>query len=461
MRHKIICTGIEAMNISTLYALYKQYPIVTTDSRTCIPGSIFFALKGESFDGNTFAAKALQAGCSYAVIDDKSVQTGKNMIVVENVLETLQQLATLHRKTLDIPVIGITGTNGKTTTKELLSAVLSQKYNTLYTQGNLNNHIGVPLTLLRLTENHEIAVIEMGASHPGEIRELANISQPDYGIITNVGRAHLEGFGSLEGVINTKGELYEFLRKTNGTIFINRDNKYLTEIAGGIEQITYGEIMPPEAIPTSTDNNTSDERSGNNLPFIGGCVSSRTPYLSLQWQQQKGDTHLLQTRLIGDYNLWNVLASVAAGIYFQVSPEQINAAITGYEPDNNRSQLKKTAYNTLIIDAYNANPDSMKVALENFAAMDVSPKAVILGDMRELGQNSLTLHKDIIQQIENYNFEEVLLCGEQFSEAGKKYTCFPETEDLVKYLEKKPLKGFHILIKGSRGLHLEKTTNKL
>jgi UDP-N-acetylmuramoyl-tripeptide--D-alanyl-D-alanine ligase len=466
------------MNLSELYAIYRQHPVVTTDSRTCIPGSIFFALKGESFDGNAYAADALRAGCSYAIVDDLSVQTaGENRIAaVENVLETLQQLAALHRKTLGIPVIGITGTNGKTTTKELLSAVLSQKYRTLYTQGNLNNHIGVPLTLLRLTERHEIAVIEMGANHPGEIRDLANIAQPDYGIITNVGRAHLEGFGSLEGVIKTKGELYEFLRRTNGKIFINRNDTYLTEIAGGIEQMTYGAIALPTSETESSDTPpnsdmrpnpsptvpaTPNGQAGEIPPFVGGCITNRTPCLSLQWRQSRKTVYAIKTRLIGDYNLWNALAAVTAGIYFNVTPEQINAAIAGYAPDNNRSQLKKTASNTLIMDAYNANPESMKAALENFATLEVAPKAVILGDMRELGENSLRLHEEILRQIRSYDFEKVLLCGEQFSETGTAYACFPNVDSLVEYLENEPLKGFHILIKGSRKLRLEKTVDKL
>ncbi|MDR0394642.1 MAG: UDP-N-acetylmuramoyl-tripeptide--D-alanyl-D-alanine ligase [Tannerella sp.] len=453
------------MNLSELYTLYRQHPTVTTDSRTCTPGSIFFALKGDTFDGNAYAEKALQAGCSYAVVDDRSIRAGKNRIVVENVLETLQQLAALHRKTLGVTVIGITGTNGKTTTKELLSAVLSQKYKTLCTQGNLNNHIGVPLTLLRLTEAHEIAVIEMGANHPGEIRSLADIAQPHYGIVTNVGQAHLEGFGSLEGVIKTKKELYEFLQRTNGKTFINRNDEHLAEMAGDIEQIPYG-LLP--------------SASGDSL-FAGGCIIAQNPFLSLKWKSY-GETpvHTINTHLIGSYNLWNILAAVTAGLYFNISAERINAAIAGYKPNNNRSQLKKTASNTLIIDAYNANPNSMQAALENFAALELSPKAVILGDMRELGQNSLELHEDIIRQIGRYDFEKILLCGEQFSEAAsrcdsgkilprgeqssdaeKEYACFPDVDSLVGCLEKKPPKGYHILIKGSRALHLEKTIDKL
>ncbi|MDR0573221.1 MAG: UDP-N-acetylmuramoyl-tripeptide--D-alanyl-D-alanine ligase [Tannerella sp.] len=439
------------MTISELYLLYLQRPTVTTDSRTCPSGSIFFALKGESFDGNTFAEKALLSGCAYAVVDDASVVKGNRMILVDDVLSTLQQIAYTHRKALGIPVIGITGTNGKTTTKELTAAILSQKYNALYTLGNFNNHIGVPLTLLRLTNEHEIAVIEMGANHPGEISELANIAYPDYGLITNVGYAHLEGFGSFEGVIKTKGELYDFLRKTNGSIFINQENEYLAGIAGNLKKITYGEIA-------SVKNPAPVNNPG---PFIGGKTYRRHPFFSFQWQQQGKAIQNVSTNLIGDYNLWNALAAIAIGVYFGVSPEQINKAIETYEPTNNRSQRKITKHNELIIDTYNANPSSMRVALENFAAMKSSPKAVILGDMRELGEKSPELHADIVKQIECDGFDKVLLCGEQFSGTGQKYTCFPSVEKLNEYLENNPLQGYHILIKGSRGIHLEKTIDKL
>ena len=454
------------MLISELYTLYKQHPVITTDSRVCPSGSIFFALKGESFDGNAFAGKALQEGCAYAVIDNDSYCTDDRMIVVDNVLSTLQQLACMHRKTLGIPVIGITGTNGKTTTKELTAAVLSKKYNTLYTQGNLNNHIGVPLTLLRLTHKHNIAVIEMGANHPGEIRDLANISMPDYGLITNVGYAHLEGFGSFEGVVSTKGELYDFLRKTEGEIFINIDNEHLTGIAGGLEQITYG-VANTNAL----------------TPFISGKVLNRHPFLSFEWRQRgKSAQYSVETHLVGDYNLCNVLAAITIGVYFDVAPEQINDAIANYEPSNNRSQLMKTANNTLIIDAYNANPSSMRVALENFASSPeappenisnmhtgnppakpsiTSPKAVILGDMLELGEKSPELHDDIVKLAETLGIENILLCGKQFSAVGKRHKCFPSVEALDGYLNENPLRGYNILIKGSHGIHLEKIIKTL
>lgn len=434
------------MQISELYTLYNQHPVVTTDSRDCPTGSIFFALKGDTFDGNRFAEKALQSGCAYAVIDDVSFHTDQRMIVVDNVLATLQQLACLHRKTLGLPVIGITGTNGKTTTKELTFAVLSQKYNTLATQGNLNNHIGVPLTLLKLTRAHEIAVIEMGASHPGEIRDLANITRPDYGLITNIGYGHLEGFGSFEGVMRTKGELYDFLRTAGGRIFINREDRLLTDLATGLDRTTYGLLS--DTVDTA--------------PFIAGKASDASSFLSFVWQQRgEKRQHNVDTHLIGHYNLWNALAAVAIGIRFQVPAELISKAIAGYQPTNNRSQLISTGKNELIIDAYNANPSSMQAALANFSAMKVPTKAVILGDMLELGEKSGELHADIIRQIDACGFDKVLLCGKHFSDVGQKYLCVSSVKVLSAYLNSNPLQGYHILIKGSRSIHLEKIINQL
>ncbi|MDR1116087.1 MAG: UDP-N-acetylmuramoyl-tripeptide--D-alanyl-D-alanine ligase [Tannerella sp.] len=445
------------MDLSELYTLYKQRPDVTTDSRTCKPGAIFFALKGESFDGNAYAGKALQAGCSRAVIDDVSAQSGERTILVDNVTETLQQLARLHRETLGVTVVGITGTNGKTTTKELTAKVLSEKYNTLFTEGNLNNHIGVPLTLLRLTRRHEIAVVEMGASHPGEIRDLAEIARPDYGLVTNVGQAHLEGFGSFEGVVRAKGELYDFIRKTGGKVFIDRNNKHLMKIAEGIEKIAYGKIR---------DETEQEDMRGQKYPPVTGDVICNNPFLSFRWRRRT-DAYDVETRLIGDYNLYNALAAIAMGLYFDVPPERINEAISAYEPTNNRSQLKKTAGNILIIDAYNANPDSMRAALENFASSrnrrtdTARQKAVILGDMRELGEESPGLHEEIISLVNGYGFDRTLLCGERFSAAGQAYTCFKTVDELNEYLKANPIKGYEILIKGSHGMHLEKIIENL
>ena len=389
------------MSIIDLYDLFIHNPQITTDSRNCPKGSIFFALKGDKFDGNQYAGKALASGCVYAVIDNPDYYIGERTILVDNVLKTLQQLAHHHRKVLGLPIIGITGTNGKTTTKELLAAVLSTKFNLLYTEGNFNNHIGVPLTLLRLTHDHEMAVIEMGASHPGDIKELVDIVHPNYGIITNVGRAHLEGFGSFEGVIRTKGELYDYIRRSKGKIFIKKENEYLQSIAKGIEH------------------------------------------------------------MIGSYNLDNVLAAVAVGRFFKIPAERISRAIAAYEPTNNRSQFKKTENNELIIDAYNANPSSMKVALDNFITMPVQPKAIILGDMRELGPTSDELHAEVVEQIKKGQFDKVFLCGEHFSKVGKEFSPFATTEAMVEELRKQPLKGYHILIKGSHSMGLEKLADIL
>ena len=427
------------MSIIDLYDLFIHNPQITTDSRNCPKGSIFFALKGDKFDGNQYAGKALASGCVYAVIDNPDYYIGERTILVDNVLKTLQQLAHHHRKVLGLPIIGITGTNGKTTTKELLAAVLSTKFNLLYTEGNFNNHIGVPLTLLRLTHDHEMAVIEMGASHPGDIKELVDIVHPNYGIITNVGRAHLEGFGSFEGVIRTKGELYDYIRRSKGKIFIKKENEYLQSIAKGIEQITYG--------------------NGDDA-FASGQVVSCDPFLVFNWKQQ-GKLHTVETHMIGSYNLDNVLAAVAVGRFFKIPAERISRAIAAYEPTNNRSQFKKTENNELIIDAYNANPSSMKVALDNFITMPVQPKAIILGDMRELGPTSDELHAEVVAQIKKGQFDKVFLCGEHFSKVGKEFSPFATTEAMVEELRKQPLKGYHILIKGSHSMGLEKLVDIL
>lgn len=427
------------MSIIDLYDLFIHNPQITTDSRNCPKGSIFFALKGDKFDGNQYAGKALASGCVYAVIDNPDYYIGERTILVDNVLKTLQQLAHHHRKVLGLPIIGITGTNGKTTTKELLAAVLSTKFNLLYTEGNFNNHIGVPLTLLRLTHDHEMAVIEMGASHPGDIKELVDIVHPNYGIITNVGRAHLEGFGSFEGVIRTKGELYDYIRRSKGKIFIKKENEYLQSIAKGIEQITYG--------------------NGDDA-FASGQVVSCDPFLVFNWKQQ-GKLHTVETHMIGSYNLDNVLAAVAVGRFFKIPAERISRAIAAYEPTNNRSQFKKTENNELIIDAYNANPSSMKVALDNFIIMPVQPKAIILGDMRELGPTSDELHAEVVEQIKKGQFDKVFLCGEHFSKVGKEFSPFATTEAMTEELRRQPLKGYHILIKGSHSMGLEKLADIL
>lgn len=429
------------MDASNLYQLFLHHSHITTDSRNCPSGSLFFALRGKNFDGNQFAKAALCKGADYAIIDNTDYYLGERTVVVKDTLQTLQQLAQRHRKILGTPVLAITGTNGKTTTKELMAAVLSTKFNLLYTEGNLNNHIGLPLTLLRLTHEHDMAVVEMGASHPGDIAELVDIAHPNYGIITNVGRAHLEGFGSFDNVVKTKGELYDYLRRTKGVIFIRKEDDILQSIAWGVEQVTYG----------------SDEKA-----FASGRVAkNNSPFLTFEWKQQ-GVVHTVETQLVGDYNIDNVLAAVAVGRYFRIPAGRICRIISAYEPTNHRSQLKQTANNCLLVDAYNANPDSMKAALHNFAALDVSPKALILGDMKELGSNSPELHREIVDILKAASFDKVFLCGEQFSQAAaKEFTTYPTVEALSKELRRHPLKSYHILIKGSRSMALEQLIEQL
>ena len=427
------------MNITDLYELFIHHHCVSIDSRNCPTNSLFFALRGERFDGNKFAEAALNNGAAYAIVDNPEYATSDRTILVENSLTALQQLAHRHRKAMGTPVIGITGTNGKTTTKELLAAVLSTKYNVLATEGNLNNQIGVPLTLLKLNIDHEMAIIEMGASHPGDIKELVEITLPNYGLITNVGQAHLEGFGSFEGVLKTKGELYDYLRHTHGKIFIKKENKDLQGIAKGLEQITYGE----------------DESA-----FAVGHTVCCNPYLTFDWKQQ-GKIHTVETHLIGSYNLDNVLAAVAVGRYFKIPAERISRTIAAYEPTNHRSQLIKTANNEVIIDAYNANPTSMKGALDNFSALEGDKKAVILGDMKELGPTSDQLHQDIVNLLKQDNFDIVLLCGEHFQKVADGYTAFTTTEELKEYLQQHTLEGYRVLVKGSHSMSLENMVDLL
>ncbi len=432
------------MNLSTLYQIFLECKLITTDSRNCPAGSLFFALKGESFNGNAFAEKALSAGCAYAIIDEPQwmIENDPRYILVDNCLQALQQLANYHRRQLGTKIIGITGTNGKTTTKELISAVLSQSHHVLYTLGNLNNHIGVPSTLLRLKPEHDLAVIEMGANHPGEIKFLCSIVEPDYGIITNVGKAHLEGFGSFEGVIQTKGELYDFLRsKEASTVFIHHDNPYLMNMSKGLHLISYG--------------NEEDL-------YVNGRIIGNSPYLTFEWKEGvNGKKHHVQTQLIGEYNLPNALAAITIGHFFEVEDEKINTALTEYTPQNNRSQLKKTEDNTLIIDAYNANPTSMMAALENFCNIEASHKMLILGDMRELGTESANEHQKIVNYISSCNFDKVWLVGEQFIAAKHSFQTFPNVLEVIKELETNKPKGYTILIKGSNGIKLSSTVDYL
>lgn len=426
------------MEISSLYRIFRQHPVVTTDSRNCPEGSLFFALKGASFNGNAFARQALEKGCAYAVVDEPvDGEADGRLIRVEDCLKTLQQLANYHRRQLGTPIIGVTGTNGKTTTKELISSVLSQKYHVLYTQGNLNNHIGVPLTLLRLTAGHDMAVVEMGANHPGEIEFLVHIAEPDYGIITNVGKAHLEGFGSFEGVVRTKGELYDYLRtKPGSVVFIHQDNPYLNRMAQGLNLVRYGK--PDSQALLSAE----------------GEVTDCTPCLSFRWQTGHAGWHEVHTRLIGSYNLDNMLAAVAVGLHFGVSASQIDEALAGYVPRNNRSQWIETAANRLIVDAYNANPTSMMAALTNFRDMKVAPKMVILGDMKELGAGSREEHRKVIDFLKESSFQEVWLVGEAFASVQSSFRTFSDVEEVKKAIREQTPAGAFILIKGSNSMKL-------
>jgi UDP-N-acetylmuramoyl-tripeptide--D-alanyl-D-alanine ligase len=431
------------MDIETLYSCFLQHPIITTDSRDVPADSMFFALKGDSFDGNQYAQAALEKGAAYAVVDDPSVQ-GEHIILVPDVLKTLQQLAHYHRCQLGTTIVGITGTNGKTTTKELIATVLQKKYNVLYTQGNFNNHIGVPKTLLQLTKEHDIAVVEMGANHPGEIKTLVEIVCPDYGLITNVGRAHLEGFGSFEGVIRTKGELYDFLRADAGTAFINNDNEYLKGISHDLRLVKYGQ-MPADDL------------------LVQGEFIDCNPTLHFRWKQQGSPFSPMevQTHLIGSYNLDNALAAACVGTIFAVPAEDISAALSEYTPSNNRSQLTKTADNQLIVDAYNANPTSMAAALDSFAHVKAEKKMVILGDMKELGEVSQAEHKSILNRLAELQLQQIWLVGSEFKKAlqsnpvvdARTFADVDEVKALLATPDGKP-RDYTILVKGSNSTKL-------
>lgn len=423
------------MSTEELYKLFKQHPEVTTDSRTCPEGSMFFALKGENFDGNLYAMQAIEKGCAIAVVDRADIipEGDKRFVLVEDVLTALQLLAAYHRKQTNIPVIQITGTNGKTTTKELIATVLSKKYNTLFTQGNLNNHIGVPRTLLRLRSEHEIAVIETGANHPGEISFLSQIVQADCGLITNVGRAHLEGFGSFEGVKQTKGELYDDLQTRSCFAFLNTKDTDLTDMAA--------------------------KRNIKIAPYVDGEVAECNPMLCLRWFCRTDEQwHTVQTNLIGSYNLANVLSAITVGLHFGVEPANIDMALEEYVPTNNRSEYRNTGHNSLIIDAYNANPTSMAAALENFKQMSATDKMIILGEMRELGADSITEHQRIISILSTMKLSDIWLVGQEFCNSDRsalgKHTVFNNVEEVKSNLSSTQLSGRTILIKGSNGTKL-------
>jgi len=424
------------ITIEKLYETYLRNPVITTDSRKIAPGCMFFALKGDNFDGNQFASRAISDGASYAVVDDRKCAGGERFLLVDDVLSTLQALASYHRNHLTIPVIGITGSNGKTTTKELTGAVLSQKFNTLTTQGNLNNHIGVPLSVLGIKPETEIAIIEMGANHQGEIARLCKIAQPTYGIITNIGKAHLEGFGGFEGVIRAKSELYGYIRENSGTIFINGSDSLLNDLAGDIPKFKYG--------------NEDDS-------IVRGKITGESPFLGLEIQLEN---ILIQvnSQLVGAYNFSNMLAAACIGHHFGVEPADIRAAIENYKPENNRSQFIRTSSNRVVMDAYNANPSSMEAAISNFSKLPDTNKALILGDMLELGDESIREHKKILELAQSSGSKEIFLVGNNFSEISRNSSSlnFLSVDDLIGFIKNNPLRGKTILIKGSRGIRLEK-----
>ena len=434
------------MDIKELYKLYQQHPQITTDSRDCPEGSIFLALKGESFNGNRFAESAIEKGCAYAIIDEPEYKKDDRFILVDNCLQTFKDLAREHRRQFDIPIIGITGTNGKTTTKELIRAVLSECYNVMATEGNFNNDVGVPKTLFRLNKDHDIAVVEMGASHPGDIKTLVEAAEPNCGLITNVGRAHLQGFGSFEGVCKTKGELYDFLCAHECPVFVNRDNEHLMQMIN--------ERRKPE-----TDIYYYGQSDNSDI-LIRGEVVSCAPFLKFRWREQDADAGYtsewltVQTHLIGAYNLDNMLAAITIGYVNNIPFDKINHALENYVPTNNRSQLTETEHNHLIVDAYNANPTSMKAAIDNFRLMEVSPKMAILGMMGELGDVSQEEHQKIITLLEEAHFNEVWLVGSEFQKANSSFRTFANVDEVKATIAQQQPTGRYILIKGSNSTKL-------
>jgi UDP-N-acetylmuramoyl-tripeptide--D-alanyl-D-alanine ligase len=423
------------MDIKELHEILQDYPTVCMDSRNIIPDSIFFALKGENFDGNKFVKQSLDSGCAFAISDNINNGGIDGCIIVENVLKTLQDLAEYHRMEFNIPVLAITGTNGKTTTKELINVVLSKRYRTVCTKGNLNNHIGTPLTLLNINEDTEIAIVEMGANHLGEIAALCEIAHPGFGLITNVGKAHLEGFGTEEGIRKTKGELYDYVEKNRGVIFYNSDDATLEAMAEKMQRtvlVKYGKTV----MSAMTVKNDS---------FLN--FSTVEPDL------------LVHTSLVGDYNLSNALAAITVGKYFEVPDTDIVSALAEYKPTANRSQLVKTSANTVIMDAYNANPSSMEAAIKNFASLEAENKLLILGDMLELGNDSLDEHKRIIDIIKNcglWEKEKIILIGSMFSLLEDNIAiCFSAKSEAEEYIKNRNIASHLILVKGSRGIGLE------
>ncbi len=424
------------MTIEELHALFLAYPKICTDTRKISENCLFFALKGPNFNGNAFAQDALDKGAAFTIIDEEAFSTSDKTILCQDVLKTLQELATYHRNHCKAKVISLTGSNGKTTTKELINSVISKKYKTIATQGNLNNHIGVPLTLLSIKEDTEIAIVEMGANHQKEIEFLCNITQPDFGYITNFGKAHLEGFGGVEGVIQGKSELYDYLTSHNKYVFLNADDQIQKEkLDSYTKKIGFS---------------TSDHQYYN-IKFLG-----IDPYVVLEAEGTR-----INTQLIGKYNFPNCCAAILMGKYFNVPLQDIKLAIEAYQPQNNRSQiLSKNGFN-IVLDAYNANPTSMKAALENFASMDSSQKSIIIGDMFELGTTASEEHQTIADLTEELKFDNVYLVGENFFGIKTSFNKFKSFDDLKEHLEKKPLEKGTLLIKGSRGMALERVLDIL
>ncbi|MFN2440307.1 MAG: UDP-N-acetylmuramoyl-tripeptide--D-alanyl-D-alanine ligase [Chitinophagaceae bacterium] len=433
------------MSLDELYKLYLKHPSVQTDTRKLKKGDIYFALKGPNFNGNSFAQQAIDDGAAYAIIDEDAFNVNEKTIVVENVLNTLQDLARHHRKQFNtlpagrqVPFIAITGSNGKTTTKELIHAVLSTTYKTYTTEGNLNNHIGVPLTILKIKNDAEFAIIEMGANHLGEIASYCTIAMPTHGLITNLGKAHLEGFGSEEGIRKAKGELFDYLKLNNGTAFIMPDYKYLVEMAEGIQEIyTYGKKEAD----------------------VVGYILSADPLLEVEFV--KGLRKKIKTNLVGNYNLPNVLAAVAVGRYFNVNDDKIKTAIENYFPSNSRSQLMQKGSNKIILDAYNANPSSMKLAIENFANAKENSKILVLGAMAELGKDSHEEHKQVIKEIARHQWEKVILVGGDFLKIDHPYLSKKNADEAGQLLKEQKIKNAFLLIKGSRSTKMEKVLDYL
>jgi len=434
-------TMVTPVTTEHLYAQYQRYPLVTTDSRNIPPQSIFFSLKGETFNGNLFAGQALEKGAAIAVVDDRAVVKDQRYLLVGDALQSLQELAQHHRRQLRIPVIGITGSNGKTTTKELIHAVLSSKYSALATSGNLNNHIGVPLTLLSIRPETEIAVIEMGANHPGEIAFLCELALPTHGLITNIGKAHLEGFGSFDGVVQAKTELYAYLRKHEGTIFLNAADQLLSDHAAGIKSVTYG--LVPEA--------------GTSAKILSQKTFQETGHTGVEITFPDGEKQEILSSLFGSYNALNIIAAASIGFHFNVTTDEIAASIRAYTPVNNRSQIRRSSRNLLVLDAYNANPSSMEAALLDFASHYHHETAVILGDMLELGREANEEHSRILRLLEKLSPERVFLVGPIFSEFKLKqeWVTFPDSKTAASWFSEHPLSGASILLKGSRGIRLE------